>query len=337
MVKTLMKNKARITGMGSYLPCKVLSNKDLEELVDTSDEWILSRTGMKERRIAADGENPSDMGLLAAQKALTEAAILPSEIEMILVATMTPDYPCPSTAALIQSKIGAKNAAAVDLQAACTGFLYGLSVAKAYIESGMYNNILVVAAEKMSSIIDYQDRTTCVLFGDGASAALVANKGSGFFLNTISLGADGSLGECIMIPAGGAAAPATAATVADRRHFFKMEGSEVFKHAVRRMRDAAKLCLERAGLEEKNISWLVPHQANLRIMDAMAKQVDLPVDRVYKTVHKYGNTSASSVAIALEELLHSEEIHQGEHLLLVAFGGGLTWGAAVLTKHQENQ
>ncbi len=327
-----MTKQARIIGTGSFLPAKVLSNNDLEGMVETSDEWILSRTGMKERRVAGEGETPSVMGAAAAEKALEEAKVSAEEIEMILVATMTPDYVCPSTAALIQKTLGATNAAALDVQAACTGFLYALSIAKAYIESGIYKKILVVASEKMTSWIDYEDRSTCVLFGDGASAAVVAGEGAGLLVNGISLGADGCLSDLIIIPAGGSANPATPETLEKRMHYFKMTGSEVFKHAVRRMRDAAKECLEKTGLKEEQISWLVPHQANIRILDAMAKQVDLPMERVYKTVHKYGNTSGSSIAIALEELMHSEEIEVNEHLLLVAFGGGLTWGAAILTK-----
>lgn len=324
--------KARITGLGSYLPEKILSNQDLEKLVDTSDEWIVSRTGMRERRIARSDEFSSDMGTCAARIALEKANIQPTDIDMILVATMTPDYISPSTAALIQANLKASKAAAVDLQAACTGYLYALSMAKAYIESGMAQHVLVVATEKMSSIIDYTDRNTCVLFGDGASAAVVSAKGCGLTVDTISLGTDGELAQLVIIPAGGSRAPASHATVDARAHFFKMNGKEVFKHAVRRMATAAKNCLESSGLRIGDVNWIVPHQANVRIIEAIAGQLDFPMDKVYRTLHKYGNTSGSSVAIAFEELSRIEGLKDGERYLLVAFGGGLTWGAAILSK-----
>ncbi|MBA2367611.1 MAG: ketoacyl-ACP synthase III [Candidatus Protochlamydia sp.] len=323
---------ARITGMGSYLPERILTNHDLEKLVETNDEWIFSRTGMKERRLAAIDEFPSDMGARAAKKALVAADVLPSDVEMIIVATMTPDYLSPSTANLIQAKLGMVNAAAMDLHAACTGFLYALSTAKAFIESGAYQCILVVATEKMSAFIDYTDRTTCVLFGDGASAAIIATEGHGFQIDTICLGADGELADLVLIPGGGARHPATMDTVAHGLHYFRMSGNEVFKHAVRRMSAAARECLGKAGLEEKDVSWLVPHQANKRIIDAIAKNFNICDTKVYQTVHKYGNTSASSIAIALDELTQEESFEKGEHLLLTAFGGGLTWGASILTK-----
>ncbi|CUI16533.1 3-oxoacyl-ACP synthase [Candidatus Protochlamydia naegleriophila] len=323
---------ARITGLGSYLPERILTNQDLEKLVETTNEWIVSRTGMHERRLAAKDEFPSDMGAYAAQKALDSAGIGSDQIDMIIVATMSPDYVSPSTANLIQSKIGASKAAAMDIQAACTGFLYALSLAKAYLESKMYKYILVVAAEKMSAFIDYKDRATCVLFGDGAAAAVVAVEGEGLRIDTLCLGADGDLANLIFIPAGGSRNPASAETVAQGLHYFKMSGNEVFKHAVRRMSAAARDCLAQAGLEEANLSWLVPHQANKRIIDAIAKNFNIPDEKVYQTVHKYGNTSASSIAIALDELMREQEFNDGEHLLLTAFGGGLTWGASILTK-----
>ncbi len=326
------RKKARITGLGSYLPERVLSNADFEKMVDTTDEWIMSRTGMKERRIAAEDECTSDLGAKAAKLALKDAGLKASDIDFILVTTTTPDYLTPSTAALIQAKLGNKNAAAVDTEAACTGFLYALSMAKAYIESGMYKNILLVAAEKMSAFVDYEDRSTCVLFGDGASAAVVRDEGKGFYIDTVSLGADGTLAELIMIPAGGARHPATAKTVEERQHSFKMSGREVFKHAVRKMGAAAQGCLEQAKLVEDDISWIVPHQANERIIDAIATKFHLSNDRVYKTVHKYGNTSASSIGIALDELTRENSLKRGEHILLLAFGAGLTWGASIITK-----
>lgn len=324
--------KARITGLGSYQPEKILSNQDLEKIVDTSDEWISTRTGMKERRIAASDEASSDMGIKAAAKALLAAKLPADQIDLILVATSTPDHLMPSTAAIVQSAIGAVNAAAFDLLAACTGFLYGMSAAKAYIESGMYRNVLLIASEKISSFIDYQDRATCVLFGDGASAAVISCEGSGYAIENVCLGTDGSLADLIMIPGGGSRLPLSEKALQERQQYFKMSGKEVFKHAVRKMSAAAMESLEKAGLKEEQISWLVPHQANARIIDALAKKFQMPLERVGKTVHKYGNTSAPSVAMTLDELIVENEIRDGEHLLLVAFGAGLTWGASVITK-----
>lgn len=327
---------AHIYGMGTYLPEKILSNADLEKMVDTTDEWIVTRTGIKERRIADETEFPSDMGYKAARIALKDAQTSIEEIDLILVATMTPDYPSPSTASLIQSMLGARKAAALDLQAACTGFLYALSISKAYVESGMYKTILLIASEKMSSVIDYKDRSTCVLFGDGAAAAVIGSKNQGLSIDTIHLGADGELADLIAIPGGGSRHPVSASSSCCENHFFRMSGKEVFKHAVRRMASAAQACLDDAGLEEKDISWLLPHQANVRIIEAIAKYFVIPPEKVYKTLHKYGNTSASSLPIALCELRGEKQLNKGERLLLVAFGGGLTWGASLLTVQNES-
>lgn len=326
---------ARIIGLGSYLPEKILTNQDLEKLVDTSDEWIVTRTGMKERRLAADDEFPSDMGAKAALKALSAADIDVQAVDLILVATMTPDYISPSTGNLIQTKIGATRAFSMDIQAACTGFLYVLSIAKAYVESGAYGCVLVVASEKMSAFMDYTDRNTCILFGDGAAAAVVTGEGEGLAIKTLNLGSDGALADLVIIPGGGSRHPATKETVEQGAHYFKMSGAGVFKHAVRKMSESAKECLLKEGLEEKDISWLVPHQANERIMDALAKHFNISQEKVFKTVHKYGNTSASSVAIALDELTQEHTLKSGENLLLTAVGGGLTWGACILTKVTE--
>jgi len=326
------KKHARIIGMGSYLPSKILSNADLEKMVDTNDEWIFSRTGIKERRLAGETEYTSEMGAKAALKALENAGVAVEEIDIVLVASMTPDYISPSTAVIIQRLIGAKNAAAMDLQAACTGFIYGLSMAKAYIESGMYKNVLLIASEKMSAFVDYEDRNTCVLFGDGASAAVISKEHSGLSIDAICLGADGEMAELLYIPAGGSRQPSSTASLENRQHYIKMEGKELFKHAVRQMAGASKECLAKAGLSDTDISWLIPHQANVRIMDAVAKNFSMPKEKVFKTIDKYGNTSASSIAIALDELQQQYDIQKGEHLLLVAFGAGLTWGASVLTK-----
>lgn len=323
--------KAKIIGVGSYLPERILSNLDLEKMVDTSDEWILSRTGMKERRLAAEDEFTSDMGAKAAQLALADSKLKPEDIDLILVATITPDHIFPSTACLIQNRLGAVNAAAMDMQAACSGYIYALSMAKAYIESGMHKNVLIVAAEKLSSIVDYQDRNTCVLFGDGASACVVSGAKEGYTIENVSLGCDGKQADLLILPAGGSRRPASIETVQAGDHFIKMEGKEVFKHAVRRMEEAVKQCLDASGLDEEEISWMVPHQANIRIIEALAKRFKVPSERVYLTIHKYGNTSASSVGIALHELLTEKEIKRGERLVLFGFGAGLTWGAATLT------
>lgn len=327
----MKKIEAKIVATGSYVPEKVLSNADLERMVETSDEWIVTRTGMKERRLAATEEFTSDMGIAAAKQALDRAGLKPEEIDLILVATITPDHIFPSTACLLQKGLGASRAAAMDVQAACSGYIYGLSIAKAYIEAGLYNNVLLVASEKLSSIVDYQDRNTCVLFGDGAAAAIISSKGTGLRIGGVNLGADGSLSELLIMPAGGSKQPATQETVDERLHYIHMDGKETFKHAVRRMEAATKECLADSGIAEEEISWLIPHQANIRIIEALAKRFDVPKEKVYLTIHKYGNTSASSVGIALDELMQRNSLNFGEHVVLAAFGAGLTWGATVLS------
>ena len=327
--------KARIIGTGSYLPERVLSNHDLEKMVETSDEWIVSRTGMKERRIARADEFTSDMGYEAALRAMENAKVSPEEIDLILVATLTPDYVFPSTACLLQARLKAVHAAAIDVQAACTGFIYALSQAKAYVDSGLYKNVLLVASEKLSSIINYKDRNTCVLFGDGASACVISGKGSGLVVRDVCLGADGELAQLLILPAGGSRKPASERTVCEGLHYLQMEGKETYKHAVRRMEMASKQCLDRVGLAESEISWIVPHQANLRIIEGIAKRFAVPMERVYLTIEKYGNTSSSSIGIALDELLRKKGVESGENLLLVAFGAGLTWGASLLTCEKE--
>lgn len=326
------KSKARIIGMGSAIPEKVLTNQDLEQMVETSDEWIVTRTGIEERRLASNDEHSSTLGSEAGRKALKDAAIAPEDVDLILMATMTPDYLIPSTAALVQKQLGAVNAAAFDLQAACSGHLYGLSMAKAYIESGMFRNILLISSEKMSSFVDWEDRTTCVLFGDGASACVVAKEGSGLLIESVSIGTDGSLAEVLYIPAGGSREPTSEESVKGNRHFIKMRGQELFRHAVRRMVSASEQCLEQAQLDLNAISWMVPHQANLRIIKAVAERLNVSMDKVFLTLQKYGNTSASGVAIALDELRQSHTVEHGQHLLLTAFGAGLTWGSALLTR-----
>ncbi|MCP5469820.1 MAG: ketoacyl-ACP synthase III [Chlamydiales bacterium] len=328
----MSKKKARIVGTGSYLPKKVLTNQDLEKIVNTSDEWIVTRTGMRERRVAAEDEYTSHMGAAAARKALESASKSIDEIDMILVATSTPDYMFPSTAALIGHQLGGKNIPAFDLQAACTGFLYALSLSKGYIEGGIYKNILVIASEKLSAFTNYKDRGTCVLFGDGAAAAVVSDEGAGLVVHDVCLGADGEQEDLLIIRGGGSRNPTSKETVEKDMHFIEMEGREVFKHAVRRMESAAQECLDRVQMKEKELDWVVPHQANERIISFLAKRFGMPSEKVYRTVHKYGNTSASGVVIALDELLHTHEVKEKENILLVAFGAGFTWGATILTK-----
>lgn len=322
---------ASIWGTGSYLPSKILTNSDLEQMVETSDEWIVTRTGIKERRIAGPEEYTSWMGAMAAEKAIVDAHISKGQIGCIIFATAAPDYIFPASGALAQAYLGIREVPSFDCMVACTGYLYGLSIAKAYVESGIYRCVLLIAADKLSSFVDYQDRNTCVLFGDGASACVVGEKREGTLeIVNINLGADGNLGDLLSLPAGGSREPASSQTVELKKHFISMEGKEVFKHAVRRMEQSAKACIQNAGLEEHDIDWLVPHQANERIIDAIAKRFEVDESRVFKTLAKYGNTAASSVGIALDELLHTQPIVPGDHLLLTAFGGGLSWGAVVL-------
>lgn len=324
--------KARIIGTGSYTPEKVLSNADLEQMMDTSDEWIVTRTGMKERRIAHADEFTSCMGIKAAKQAIERAQIDPSVIDCVLCATLSPDYTFPNTACLIQEGLGISEVPAMDIQAACSGYLYALAQAKAFVESGLYKHVLLVASEKLSAITDYEDRNTAVLFGDGASACVVSCEGMGYAIDSITLGSDGSQAGLLYMPAGGVRKPASACTVDGREHFIQMSGKEIFKHAVRRMELAAEQALEKAGLNKDEISWLVPHQANIRIIETLARRFAVPMDQVFMTIHKYGNTSASSVGIALDELERDLTPKVGDHLLLAVFGAGLTWGAAVLTK-----
>lgn len=333
----MTKRQARIIAFGSYLPSKVLTNQDLERLVETSDEWITSRTGIKERRIAAENEFPSDMGTMAAERALHSISLHPDKVEMIIVTTMTPDYISPSTASLIQARIKADHAAAVDVQAACSGFLYGLSIAKAYIESGMYRNVLVVSTEKMSAFMDYTDRTTCIIFGDGAACTVVSDEGPGYLIDSLTLGSNGSLADLVMIPAGGSKIPASEKSVVEKQHYCHMKGNDTFKHAVRMMTQAIQENLHLTGLSTDEINWLIPHQANKRIIDAVAKNLSIPEDKICLILQKYGNTSAASIPIAFSELHERNLIKPHEHILLTAFGGGATWGASILTRYENDK
>jgi 3-oxoacyl-[acyl-carrier-protein] synthase III len=319
-----------ITGVGSYVPSKILTNADLEKLVDTSDEWITTRTGIKERHLAAKNEFTSDLGAHAAQRAMQSAGVTAEQIDLIVVATITPDMPFPSTACLIQRKIGAFRAAAFDLEAACAGFIYALEIAQQFIMSRTYDTVLVLGAEKLSSIVDWQDRNTCVLFGDGAGAAILQNRGNAHGLLTAVMGADGRKADLLFMAGGGSRCPATADSVAARQHYLRMEGKETFKNAVQAMQTAAKEALRRCELDISRIKCIIPHQANRRIIEAVGDRLGAKPEQIFINVHKYGNTSAASVGIALDEAVQSGRIQRGDLVLLMVFGAGLTWGAAVI-------
>src|SRR3954463_9899284 len=319
-----------VTGVGSYVPSKVLTNAELEKLVDTSDEWITSRTGIKERRIAAKEEFTSDLATRAAMRAIQKAGISPTDIDLIIVATITPDMPFPSTACLVQQKIGARRAAAFDLEAACSGFIYALEIAQQFIMSRTYDTVLVIGAEKLSSIVNWQDRNTCVLFGDGAGAAILQNRPNTHGLLTACMGSDGTRADLLAMPGGGTRCPATIDSVTKGMHFLRMDGKETFKNAVNAMLTAAREALRRCELDIAQIKCIIPHQANLRIIDAVAERLGARPEQVFVNLNKYGNTSAASVAIALDEAVQSGRIQRGDLILLVVFGAGLTWGAAVI-------
>lgn len=319
-----------IEGLGAYLPEKILTNADLEKMVDTSDEWIVGRTGIKERRIAREDEATSDMAVEAAKKALQDARLKPDDIELIIVATITPDMFFPSTACVVQNKLGVNHAPAFDISVACSGFIYGLAIANQFIGTGIYKHVLVVASEKLSSITDWSDRSTCVLLGDGAGAAVLGPVNRGKILSCY-LGADGSKGDLLKMPAGGSRIPASRQTVEDKLHFLKMEGAELFRHAVKIMAEAALKATEPLGLKGSDIDLIIPHQANIRILNAVAKRMGVdPSEKVYLNIEKYGNMSAASTAVALVEAVGEGRIKKGDTILLDAFGAGLTWGAIVI-------
>jgi 3-oxoacyl-[acyl-carrier-protein] synthase-3 len=312
------------------VPKKVLNNFDLEKMVDTSDEWITTRTGIKERRVVKATEATSDLGLEASKKALQEAGVKPREIDMIIVATMSGDMPMPSTASLIQKKLGAKNAAAFDLNAACSGFLYGLSVADNFIRTNISKKLLLIGAEVLSKFVDWEDRSTCVLFGDGAGAVVVEpTNGKSGILST-HLYSDGNLWDLIYLPGGGSKYPPSEKTIRDRMHFIKMKGNETFKVAVRTLEKLVVNTLKTHKIKPSQLSLLIPHQANIRIIQAMAKRLNLPMSKVIVNLDKYGNTSSASIPIALDEAVRNGKICKGDYILLEAFGGGLTWASALI-------
>ncbi|MDK2822173.1 MAG: 3-oxoacyl-[acyl-carrier-protein] synthase [Clostridia bacterium] len=319
-----------IIGTGSYVPEQVVTNKDLEKLVDTSDEWIVTRTGISERRKAESHIATSDMGVIAGQRAIEAAGLKPDDIDLIIVATITPDMFFPSTACIIQEKIGAINASAFDLSAACTGFIYGLAVGSQFIASGMYKHVLVIGAETLSRILNPADRNTLVLFGDGAGAAVLGpvEDGKGFL--AFDLGSDGSGGNLLYLEAGGSRLPVSEETIKKGQHYLAMSGNDVFKFAVRIMGETSLKTLEKAGLTREDVDYLVPHQANIRIVDAAVKRLKLPAEKVYVNLDKYGNMSGASIPVALDEALKENKINKDDIIVLVGFGAGLTWGACVI-------
>jgi 3-oxoacyl-[acyl-carrier-protein] synthase-3 len=331
MTETSPSIPVRIAGTGSYVPEKILTNAELADRVDTSDEWIVTRTGIKQRHIAADDEFTSHMATHAARRALEQAGIAPEDLELIIVATITPDTLTPATACYVQQNLGAVGAVAFDISAACSGFLYAMKISKRLISDGAFKNALIIGAEKLSAFVNWEDRSTCVLFGDGAGAAVLtrAEPGQGEILAT-EMGSDGRLTHLLNIPGGGSACPITTQNAGEHLATLAMLGKEVFKHAVNRMKEAAEKVIERSGLKPEDIACVIPHQANLRIIDAIADRLAVPNDRVFVNLDKYGNTSAAAVAIALDEANRQGRIKPGDRILLVAFGAGLTWASAVI-------
>ncbi|WP_348624956.1 beta-ketoacyl-ACP synthase III [Paenibacillus peoriae] len=319
-----------VIGTGKYVPEKILTNKDLEAIVETSDEWIVSRTGIQERHIAAPEQATSDLAYEAAIKALESAGMTAQDLDLIIVATVTPDMAFPSTACILQDKLGAKGAAAFDLSAACSGFVYGLATATSFIKTGIYNNALIIGADCLSRITDYTDRNTCVLFGDGAGAVVIGEVPEGRGFQSFDLGAEGAGGSLLKLEAGGSRLPASADTLENKQHYIYMNGREVFKFAVRVMGTATVDVLEKAGLSKDDIDLFVPHQANVRIIQSAMQRLDLPEEKVVVNVHKYANTSAASIPLALVEAAEEGRMKEGDRVLMVGFGGGLTWGASVL-------
>jgi len=319
-----------IVGTGSYMPEKRLTNADLMAIVDTTDEWITTRTGIKERRIAGKDELTSDMATKAALKALEQAEVTPAEVDLILVATATPDMLFPATACFVQKKIGAKNAACLDISAACAGFLFGIEIAQQFITSHTHDTVLVIGAEKLSSITNWTDRNTCVLFGDGAGAAVLQHRGRAHGVISTHIGSDGAFTDILFMPGGGSRCPITKENADMNLATIHMTGKDVYKQAVISMLSASKKALEQAGLTTDDIACVIPHQANLRIIEAIADRLKIPLDRFFVNLDKYGNTSAAAVAMALDEANRTGRIKRGDYVLMVVFGGGLTWASTVV-------
>ena len=322
--------KSILRGIGSYVPEKILDNKELSLKVETSDDWIRTRTGIRERRIAASDQPTSELALNAARKAIEAAQIQTDQIDLVIVATITPDMAFPSTACILQHKLGLGKVACFDLEAACSGFLYSLDVADGMLASGRYKCALVIGAEKMSSILDWEDRTTCVLFGDGAGAAIIMTEGDGPNLVGFRSGADGSNPSLLHQPAGGSKQPASIASIENREHFLKMNGKEIFKSAVRVMEKATRELLKANGLETQDVDHVIPHQANVRIVESMAQRLEIPLEKFFCNLDRHGNTSAASIPIAFDEACQRGIFRKGEIGVLVAFGAGLTWSATLI-------
>ncbi|NWJ44304.1 MAG: ketoacyl-ACP synthase III [Chloroflexi bacterium] len=323
---------AAITGLGIYLPAKILSNHDLEKMVDTSDEWIKQRTGISQRRIAESHETTFTMAYEAGKNALKMAKLRPEEIDLVICATLIPEHPFPSTASLVQAALGATKAGAFDLEAACAGFVYALGVARAFIHSGMARVVLVIGSETMSRVVDWEDRSTCVLFGDGAGAAIVQasfDEKAGAILE-VALKSDGSKADCLIIPAGGSRYPTTENTVRDKLHFLRMNGAEVFKAAVRAMADTTLEALKHSDLQLSDLNLMIAHQANSRIIDAVQKRLELPDGISYQNLERYGNTSSASIPLALYDAMQEGRLKQGMYLAVAGFGGGFSWGATII-------
>jgi len=318
-----------VIGLGMHVPSKVLTNHDLAKMVDTSDEWIRSRTGIQERRIAEPGTTTSDLAYKAAVDALKHARLDPKDLELLIVATTTPDMLFPSTACLVQQRLGAKSAVCFDLSAACSGSVFAIITAQQFLLAGRYKNALVVGAEVLSGFIDWTDRSTCILFGDGAGACVLAPVKRGGILAT-DMGSDGAAAGLLYMPGGGSKYPPSHQSIDQRLHFLRMNGGEIFKLAVRRMADSAKTVMKKAKLKPEDIECFIPHQANTRIIEAVAKWADLPLERVYMNLQRYGNTSAASPLIALYEAVQEGKVARNDHVVLVAFGAGMTWGSILL-------
>ncbi len=321
---------ATIAGTGMYVPEGVLTNAELERLVDTSDEWIRERTGIRERRIASPDQASSDLALIASQRALESAGLAPGDVDHIVLATTTPDRILPSCACTLQQKLGASRAAAFDIFAACTGFVFGVALGRSLIGSRTADTVLVVGVETLSRIVDYTDRNTCVLFGDGAGAVVLRPCAEGVGILAVDIRSDGDLGKVLEVPAGISRNPASAATVAAREHYIRMQGKKLFPFAVRTMEESTRRCLEQAGIGSDELDFVVPHQANLRIIDAVRERLGLPPDKVPINIDRYGNTSSASIPITLDELVRGGRLKPGDHVGFCAFGGGATWGASVV-------
>ena len=327
---------AGILGTGFYVPEKIMTNADLEKIVETSDEWIVERTGIKERRIAEDNQPMSDLAMKAAQNALADAGVAAEDLDLIIVATLTSDRIIPSTACMIQNLLGANHAAAFDLSAACSGFAYAASVAAQFIETGAYKKALVIGAETLSKYINWEDRNTCVLFGDGAGAAVLGQVEEGYGILSFDLGSDGSGGDAIQIPSSGSLMPVSKESIDQKLNLIHMNGRDVFKFAVKAMGKTVKNSLAKIDMPQEKIDWLVPHQANIRIIESAAKRLSMPMDKVIVNIHKYGNMSAACIPIALAEAAAAKRFKKGDIIALSGFGAGLTWASCIIRWSKED-